>query len=335
MAAPPQVSACTNAPFTALRQLAAPRGLSIGAAVGAQPLRDDAAYRTVLAREFNMVVAENEMKFGPLCPQPAQYDFTNADTIVAFAAQHGMTVRGHTLVWHQQLPAWLEQGTQTPAQVKALLKQHIQTVVGRYRGRIAMWDVVNEAFEDNGPALRNSFWLKTLGPEYIAWAFQWAHAADPAAQLVYNDFGIEGLNAKSSAALALVTHLKAAGVPIHAVGMQMHIEPVLPFQLVTNIARFTQAGLQVQFTEVDVQLPMPAQPAALAQQADIYRALLETALATGVKTFVMWGFTDQRSWVPHFFKGKGAALPFDEHLLPKPAYAALHDVLAHASIPAH
>lgn len=317
----------SNTVTASLRQLATPQGFFIGAAADAQTLRDDAGYRTLLAREFNMLVAENAMKFGPLCPQPDQYDFANADTLVAFAATNGMQVRGHTLVWHQQLPQWLEHGTQTPAQVKAILKKHIQTLVGRYRGRIAMWDVVNEAFDDNGPALRDSFWLKKLGPEYLAWAFQWAHAADPAAQLVYNDFGIEGMNAKSAAALALVTRLKAAGVPIHAVGMQMHITPEMPVRLAENIARFRKAGFAVQFTEVDVQLPMPVQPAALAQQADIYRALLETAMTSGINTFVMWGFTDRHSWVPHFFKGKGAALPFDEQLQPKPAYAALHAVL--------
>jgi endo-1,4-beta-xylanase len=158
-----------------LREHAARRGFHVGAAVAVRPLGNDPLYRDTLRREFNMVVAENAFKWGELRPSRRRFDFRGADTIVDFARANRMTVRGHTLVWHRQVPRWLTAGKFTRDEVVNLLRQHIHAVVGRYRGRVAAWDVVNEAVDDETGALRvDSFWHRALGPEYIELAFKFA-----------------------------------------------------------------------------------------------------------------------------------------------------------------
>src|SRR4051794_12751248 len=158
-------------PTTAtLRQLARHTGLRIGTAVDTTALRNDARYRELVATEFSSVTPENVMKWEVVHPAQDRYDFSQADELVAFARAHGQKVRGHTLVWHNQLPSWLTSGTWTRNQLRAILREHIFTVVGRYRGRVWAWDVVNEAFNDDG-TLRQTIWLKTIGPDYIADAF--------------------------------------------------------------------------------------------------------------------------------------------------------------------
>ena len=157
-----------------LRALATARGIDIGAAVAIRPLRDDAEYAALLGREFGMVVGENAFKWNALHPFTSRYYFGDTDEIVAFAEVNGMKVRGHTLVWHQQNPTWLARKTKTRDDAIAALKDHIDTVVGRYKGRIVAWDVVNEAVDDTTGELRESPWLTAIGPDYIALAFQFA-----------------------------------------------------------------------------------------------------------------------------------------------------------------
>ena len=166
-----------------LRDAADARGLHIGAAVNMSPFRNESIYTQTLGREFNMLVAENAFKFDALHPAQNTYNFTDADALVAFAEANNMAVRGHTLVWHSQIPGWLTGGNFSRDQVIAIMRDHIMTVVGRYRGRILAWDVVNEAVSDNNGQFRtDSFWHQKIGPEYIAMAFQFAHEADPDAK---------------------------------------------------------------------------------------------------------------------------------------------------------
>src|SRR5262249_45520509 len=191
-----------------LRSAADERGLFVGAAVNMNPFRNEAAYTQTLGREFNMLVAENAMKLDAMHPAQNTYNFTDADALVSYAEANNMAVRGHTLVWHNQIPGWLTGGNFTRDQGIAIMRDHIMTVVGRYRGRIAAWDVVNEAVSDNNGQLRtDSFWHQRIGPEYIAMAFQFAHEADPDAKLYYNDYSAEGLGAKSDAVFNLVSGL--------------------------------------------------------------------------------------------------------------------------------
>jgi len=314
-----------------LRDAADARGLHIGAAVNMNPFRNEPIYTQTLGREFNMLVAENAMKFDALHPAQNTFNFTDADALVAFAEANNMAVRGHTLVWHSQIPGWLTGGNFTRDQVIAIMRDHIMTVVGRYRGRIAAWDVVNEAVSDNNGQLRtDSFWHQRIGPEYIAMAFQFAHEADPDAKLYYNDYSAEGSGAKSDAVFNLVSGLVNQGVPINGVGWQMH--QINPFRIQqahrTNAQRLASLGLEVSITEMDVRISLPTTAQELSEQALAYRDVVEFCLSQpNVKTLVTWGFTDKYSWIPGFFNGFGDALIFDMNYQPKPAYSSMLSAL--------
>lgn len=317
-------------PRSSLRSFVQARGVQIGAAVAEGPLRRESLYAQTLGREFSMLTPENAMKFEPLHPDLDRYNFGAADSIVAFAKANAMQVRGHTLVWHDELPRWLTERNFRHAEIMAILREHILTVVGRYRGQVVAWDVVNEAVADSG-RLRNTIWLKGIGPDYIDLVFRWAHEADPQARLFYNDYGAEGLGRKSNAIYTLAQSLRKRGVPIHGVGLQMHVELESPPNLrdaAANMDRLAALGLEVHITEMDVRIKRPVTKEKLAAQARIYRDTLAVCLSTqSCKAFVLWGFTDRHSWIPQFFSGSDAGLIFDESYRPKPAYNGLMDVL--------
>src|SRR5262245_33712044 len=183
-----------------------------------------------------------------------QLVFGPADEIVAFAEARGMRVKGHALVWHGDSPAWLE--ALSPAEARAAVREHILDMVGRYRGRVAVWDVVNEAIADGG-GLRDTVYLRQLGPGYLADAFRWAREADPGALLVYNDYGGEGLNRKSDEVYELVRDLVRQGAPVGGVGLQMHLDAAsLPpaADIARNLRRLGELGLVVNLSEMDVRV---------------------------------------------------------------------------------
>jgi endo-1,4-beta-xylanase len=317
----------------ALRDLADQRNIRIGAAVDPTKF-GETAYADTLAREFNQAEPENAMKFGPIHPARDRYDFTQPDLIVKFAHDHNMAVRGHTLVWHSQNPKWLTQGNFPPDELASILQGHIARVVGNYAGQIYAWDVVNEAFNDDG-TLRSTLWsnapgIGLPGTAYIEQALRWAHEADPAAILFYNDFNGEGLNAKSDAIYKMAQDFVSRGVPLGGVGLQMHFTntPGSLANIEANIRRLTALRLQVQITEFDVRLPVDASGNANARdldtQAQIYRDItarcLKFPLCTAIQT---WGFTDKYSWIPGFYLGQGAALEFDAAYRPKPSHDSM------------
>lgn len=295
-----------------------------------RPLSDDAAYAAALAREFNVITAENAMKFRSLRPTRDRFNFQDADKIVDFATAHGMKVRGHTLVWHSAIPRWLLDGNFSKDEIAAILKEHIQTVLRHFRGRVYAWDVVNEAIDDS-TGLRQSFWSKTLGSDYIAQALVWAREADLHAKLFYNDYGGEALGSKSDAIYNLLKSLKERGIPIDGVGLQSHFvvnAPPKMGDIAANMRRLAALGLEIQVTEFDVRMATPPTDQSVQRQAQIYRAYLSTCLAIAKCTaFVTWGMSDKYSWIPRFFPGAGSALPFDEVFRPKSAYRALVDAL--------
>ena len=319
-----------------LRNGADDQGKFIGAAVDMNPFRNETAYRTALGREFNMLVAENAMKFDAMHPAQNTYNFTAADELVAYAEANGMQVRGHVLVWHSQNPSWLVNGTFNRDQMIAILQDHITQVMGRYRGRIAHWDVVNEAISDNNGQPRDSLWRQRIGTDYIDIAFRAARAADPMARLYYNDYEAEGSGAKSDAVFNLVSGLVSRGVPIDGVGWQWHkingANGTVTSAHVNNAARIANLGLELMITEADVRIQLPTTPAKLQQQAAEYTSLwnfcLNTAICRGVVT---WGFTDKYSWVPGFASGFGDALIMDVNYQPKPAYTAIDQLLGGGS----
>ena len=318
-----------------LRKVAESRGLHIGvgAAVGSLFGRTDAAatqYTALLAKEFNVITPENDMKFQPLRPSRGEFRFARADSMVEFAAANGMKVRGHTLVWHSQLAPWLTSGNWTAAEAKALLDEHVSTVAGHYKGKLAAWDVVNEALADDGSP-RSTFWSTHVGPDYIAQAFTTAHAADPDVALFYNDYGIEWPGAKQDAAYALLADVRSRGVPVHGVGFQMHLalgQAPSKQSLLQTFERFAALGLKIEVTELDVRVQLPSTAQSLQAQAQIYRDVYDACLQTPACDMVVtWGFTDLLSWVPSTFPNWGDALLFDASFQPKPAYWSVHDLL--------
>lgn len=322
---------------SSLRDSADRRGFNIGTSVDMQPFRNESAYVNTLRREFNMIVGGNAFKWDAVRPSRTTFNFTDTDALVSFAEANNMKVRGHTLVWHNQIPGWLTSGNFTRDEVIALLREHILTLVGRYRGRIVAWDVVNEAIDDgNGQLRTSSFWHQKIGPEYIRMAFQFAHEADPNAVLYYNDYSAEGSGTKSDAVFNLVRDLVNQGVPINGVGWQMH--QINPFRIQTahrtNAQRLANLGLEISITEMDVRISLPTDAQELEQQALAYRDATEFCLSQpNCKALVIWGFTDKHSWIPSFFPGFGDALIFDANYQPKPAYSAIQTALGGTAQP--
>ncbi len=318
-----------------LRALAEQHGIRIGAAASSRSLRTDSAYRETLAQEFDFLTPENELKFGPLCPRLGAYDFGPADELVEFAQANDMKVRGHTLLWHQMNPGWLKEGNYNCKQALDLLHKHIFTTLGHFHGDIYAWDVVNEPVEANG-GLRDSFWMHTIGPDYLEYAFRWAHEADPKARLFLNEYGAEGTNEKSNALYDLLRDLLKQGVPVHGVGLQMHLAlspsrffPAPPAldDLSGSLQRLGDLGLEIHITEMDVSIQgyTGALEEARQQQAAVYEQVLATALRSPqFKALVLWGFTDRYSWIPRFTGASDAPLLFDEYYQPKPAYEAVY-----------
>jgi endo-1,4-beta-xylanase len=311
-----------------LRVLASARNFLIGAAVRDTALAREPLYRQTLATHYNSVVPEDATDFWPIHPHQNTYAFSRADSIVDFAQANGMAFHGHTLVWYSWNPTWLLNGGFTNDQVRAILKDHITTVVGRYKGKAVSWDVVNEPMENDG-TLHASFWKDRLGPEYIDSAFIWADRADPAAKLYLNEWGVETINAKSTGLLNLAIALRARGIPIDGVGIQTHLlhfgPPPSSAQMQANLIRFANAGFDIRITEMDSDIADTAGASALVAQALAYRDALDACLRTPrCLEFTTWGFTDKYHWLTRGdFPGWGRALPFDASYQPKPAYDSL------------
>jgi endo-1,4-beta-xylanase len=240
-----------------------------------------------------------------------------------------MRVKGHALVWHGDSPAWLD--SLSPADARAAVREHILDTVGRYRGRVAVWDVVNEAIADGG-GLRDTVYLRKLGPGYLADAFRWAREADPGALLVYNDYGGEGLNRKSDEVYELVRDLVRQGAPVGGVGLQMHLDAAsLPptADIARNLRRLGELGLVVNLSEMDVRVArLPGDAAAkLETQRRVYHDVVGVCVAEPrCHAVTFWGFTDAHSWIDSFF-GPDDPLPFDDAYRAKPAYHGVMDAL--------
>ncbi len=307
----------------------------------------------IIKAQFNSISPENALKWESVHPQPGQYDFTEADHYVEFGESNHMFVIGHTLVWNHQTPRSVFQDTNgNPVTRDVLLERmhdHIQTVVGRYKGRIKDWDVVNEALNDDG-TLRPSPWEKIIGADYIEKAFQYAHEADPNAELNYNDFSLED-EAKRKGAIELIKKLKAESIPITAVGLQGHLKMTWPTveEEDATISDFARLGVKVMITEFDVDVVRATQGnrtadinanAQLVNGANTYTnglpAAVQQALAKRyaelfgvflkhrdvIERVSLWGVTDGDSWLNTPGRVNHPLL-FDRNGLPKPAFNAV------------
>ena len=288
-------------------------------------------------RNFNMVVAEDNMKFAYIEPSQGNFEFGYTDALVAFAERHGMEVRGHTLCWHKQLPDWVTTSEDRNSHnyssdsLLSILRNHITTIVSRYKGQIAEWDVVNECLADGqssptNPQLRPSVWKNGIGDDFIDSAFVFAHRADPDAKLFLNDYGVEGgghkledelkYKNKDEAYYYLAKRLVDRHIPIHGVGLQCHFEggKLDSAKLVKQIQRFKELGLKVAITELDI--------SSSGKQADEFRTIANIFMEQeNCPNMVLWGVSDHDSW-----RGSSPLL-FDADLAAKPAFFAVRDAL--------
>ena len=344
-----------------LRDAAGER-LLVGTAIMSHHL-DDPPHAALIAEQFHCITAGNEMKPDALQRVQGQFTFDAADKIVAFAEAHGQTVIGHTLLWHHQAPRWMfedEQGQPLPReQALENLRTHIHTVVGHFKGRVKGWDVVNEAIDDSEPYLRDTPALRAIGYDYVIKAFQFAHEADPDAELYYNDYNIER-DYKRDKALRMIRELREAGVRLDAIGVQGHWllgSPSLD-EIDRGISAFLKQGISVMVTEMDVD-PLPRNDAGADLSAteragqnpylDTFPDEMHHRLATrydelfrlllrepGVTRITLWGTTDAHSWLNNWpVRGRtNHALLFDRDFKPKPAFHAARNALHDANSPA-
>ena len=320
----------------------------IGVSVSAYDLKNPQQAQLIL-NQFNSLTPENAMKWGQIHPEENVYNWKDADSIVAFAQAHGLRVRGHNLCWHENNPDWLFKDAEGKLVSKEVLlkrlKDHIDAVVGRYKGKVYGWDVVNEAIDDDSTKfLRNSLWYQICGDDFIIKAFEYAHEADPNAVLFYNDYNTERPE-KRERVYRLLKMLKDAHVPINAVGLQGHWSVYEPSSddLIATIKEFSSLGLKIQVTEMDISVypwekssrkKRPDEqdaytPEIEQKQADKYAELFKIFreykdVITGV-TF--WNISDKHTWLDYYpVPGrKNYPLLFDQNLQPKKAYYKVID----------
>lgn len=331
-----------------LRVYAARAGLLYGAAAAWPQLRDDVTYAEAFARECNILVPENVLKMGLVQPQPGVFRFEPADFMAEFCRRHDMRMRGHTLVWHEQTWRWLK--TEVNSQnARKHLEEHIRAVAGRYRGRMHSWDVVNEAVhvpDGREDGLRVTPFLELLGPGYIELAFRLAREADPEAKLTYNDYGLDydtpEQEAKRKAVLRLLRELKERDAPVHAFGMQAHLDwkEFRNFRAETLQRFFREVaslGLEIYITELDVSdRDLPDDIAERDEGiAQVYATYLKAALAEpAVKAVLTWGLTDRYTWLAGRRRRASGTpvrvLPLDRDYQRKPAWRAIRDAFQSA-----
>lgn len=289
-------------PFPALKTVAAQSHRLFGFAVRPDSLQSDAHYRQFVASQASIIVPENALKWMAVHPARDRYDFAEPDAIAAFAREQGIRLRGHTFCWHRALPDWV-QAIADEAELEKVLRQHIATVAGRYRGQIHSWDVANEIINlaDGQPGgWRNSFWYQRLGTRYMDIACEALHQADPHAVICYNDYGLESDDVsgqrKRAAVLAMLRDLQSRHIPIGALGIQSHLKagphPAFGPGLAAFIHDVKSLGLKVYITELDVDdssVPMESRPMAVAA---LYKRYLSLVLEAGVAAILTWGVWD-------------------------------------------
>ncbi len=319
----------------------------IGGAIEISQVTKDSALRNIIIRNFNSITATSDMKMYAIAPRDSVYNWEKADSLVDFSQRNDLRLFGHTLVWHSGTPRWVfQKASQDSVWLSNFLKIYIQDYVGRYKGKVAAWDVVNEGLDTQGGAYRETLWYNKLGKEYIANAFRYAHEADPDADLFYNDFNLERDTAKLNGVLRMIEELKADEVPITGLGVQMHLRMDIPEKLIReSVRKMAATGLKIHFSELDIifnthddsrgggeQIYSEVTSEMLEQQAQkyeivakIYREEVPKEQQFGI-TF--WDFTDRDTWINPFFGLNDWPTIFNKELKPKPAYYGFKKGLA-------
>ena len=321
-----------------IRELAKERGRFIGTILNSEWFNDaiEPEFEEIHKTQFNVVVAENEMKFDATEPQEDEFNFAKGDKMVEYAKANKIRVRGHALAWHSQVANWVNNYSGQKEKLLAVLKNHITKVVGHWKGQIAEWDVVNEAVNDDYNAdwrSNGSVWYEGIGAEFLDSAFVWAHAADPDAELCYNDYSLEwGLREGSKASFVVeqVKRWKKNGIPITCVGTQTHIEiahETTPQNVRALAKALAELGVTLNITELDIGFPKgeagKLTTADYEKQGHLYRQFMDVFLEEpNMGEFVIWGLTDAHSWLDEQ-QGKTEALLYDKQYKPKPAFDSI------------
>jgi endo-1,4-beta-xylanase len=315
--------------------------VKMGTAVDTPTFLSSPTHNAIVTGEFSMITPANSMKMNIIQPAQGTFDWVDTDALLAFAEQNGLEFHGHPLVWHTQVPAWLQDGEFDRDAMIQVMYDHIDALVGRYAGRIPYWDVVNEAIDkvDDVWGFRSTIWHDRIGDDFIDLAFERAHAADPNAKLIYNDYNIEQMgNAHADRVFELVSDMVTRGIPIHQVGFQSHYY-VTPDggtsgvpnmdKIRDNMARYAEIGIEVQITECDFRIGKPLSDEKQEMQAKFFADLLQICIdAPNCSRYTVWGVSDFDSWVPSTFPDYDFAHIFDSDFVAKPAYHALTQVFA-------
>ncbi|KAF2453326.1 putative xylanase 2 [Lineolata rhizophorae] len=277
------------------------------------------------------MVPENAMKWGELSTARGVYNWTAADAIANYAEENGKYLRCHVLVWHSQLPTWVEEGNWDNETLVEVVQEHIAEVVGRYKGKCKDWDVVNEALNEDG-TYRETLFYNITGEAYIPIAFKAAAEADPEANLFYNDYNIGAAGNKTAGVERIIQLVQSYDAKIDGIGLQSHyvVADTNSYQAISNIMdTYTSYDLNVVISELDIRMELPSNSTQLIQQqldyAGVCAACRDEERCKGI---TVWQFTDKYSWVPDVFEGEGDACPWDEDYNKKPAYYGCASVLS-------
>ncbi len=331
-----EVTPDPNRNYPALKTLAVhPVGVAIQAVHLSSPERT-----TVIKKVFNSITAEWEMKMNPISAGPGSYNWTGADALVDFAEENGMQVHGHTLVWHQTTPSWMENFGGDDEAFEEAVKEYMTTVIARYKGRVVSWDVINEAFDDERGELRNSVFRRRMGDDYIARLFQYAREADPDLLLFYNDYGLTWSLPKRRAVMRMLDDFQERGIPIDGVGLQMHMAWDGPsLEVITEtINEVVKRGLKLHLSELDVRINTDGSLRSWnTARGNIQKERVKEVVAAFNRipeeqrfAITLWGLRDPDTWLINFYDRPEWPLLFDAEFRPKPAYYGFVEALQEA-----
>jgi endo-1,4-beta-xylanase len=308
----------------------------IGVAIDMNELFNDNQYYEIAVKQFNSVTPENIFKPSYLHPNENYFNWAEADRLVEFCQTNNKRLHGHTLIWHNQLPDWMKNFQGNQSEWELMFKEHIQTICFHFKGEIKSWDVVNEAFNDNG-TLRNTIWKQKIGSSYIEKAFMYAHEADPDALLFYNDYDIALNETKRKAILNLLNNLRQRGVPIHGIGMQMHISIMHPEnkQIADAFKEISDNGFKIHLSEIDISvnpLSKEIEPSIELFERQANKLAAITLLYKEIPSryqygMTFWGVSDRNSWIREHFNRDDYPLLFDDNYDPKPVYCKFKEML--------
>lgn len=308
----------------------------IGVAVNSDSLYMGGIYERIVNKQFNSITPENIFKPSFLHPHEHQYDWYRADALADYCLQNNKRLHGHTLIWHAQLPGWMESYEGVDKKWESMFRDHIQSIVKHFKGRIKSWDVVNEAFNEDG-TLRETIWKEHIGSTYIEKAFLYAKEADPDVLLFYNDFLLEANSTKRKAVISYFNNLRARGVKIDGIGLQFHVSTLFPdiSQIAETLRDFSDNKYRIHISELDISINpfyKDIEPGGelYEQQAELIGSIV-THYRQVPQDYqygiTFWGVNDANSWIPVNLGKEDYPLLYDAHYKPKPVYCKLKESL--------